>query len=187
MRNIIFLSIFILTSISAICQESELANIRASYSLGENTKKLIEQNDLKEIQSEFGETDKVDNLIAAIKSEKFKSAAYKLDTDMYFNPDINKYVFAIYSSKWIRTESQWGLSDYLFVIELIIDNDGLNNKPKVIRRRIVVESSDLKKWWQSLMDSYHEPKFQRAIWAEKYKLFPPPPPPPQTTAWLNKN
>jgi len=66
----------------------------------------------------------------------------------------------------------------------MIEHNNSNNEPRVTRRRILNQNLDLKKWWQSLMDSYNKPKFQRKKWADEYKLVPPPP--PQTRVWFEK-
>lgn len=186
MRNYKLIFIFLFLSLTGVCQNNKLKEIRESYSLGDNIKKLIDQNKLSELKSEFGQTDKTNTLISLIKNEKSKNGQYKLSSDIYFNPDLNKYVFTIYSSKWIKTESEWGLSDYLYIIELLIEHNDSTNKSSIIKRRILDQSSDLKKWWQSFMDSYNMPKFQRKKWSDEYKLVPPPPPPPQTTEWFKK-
>ncbi|MBU2920048.1 hypothetical protein KO504_01720 [Winogradskyella psychrotolerans] len=186
MRNYTLIFILLFISLTGNCQDAKLKEIRASYSLGEKTKKLIEQNKFSELKSDFGQTAKLNTLISLIQSEKAKSGEYKLSSDIYFNPDINKYVYTIYSSKWIKTESDWGLNDYLYIVELIIEHNNSNNELRVTQRSILDQNSDLKKWWQSLMDSYNKPKFQRKKWADEYKLVPPPPPPPQTTEWFKK-
>ncbi|WP_178989723.1 hypothetical protein [Winogradskyella schleiferi] len=99
MRNYTLTFIFLYISLTGNCQDAKLEEIRASYSLGEKTKKVIKQNKLSQLKYDLGQTDKTNILISLIQSEKAKSGEYKLSSDIYFNPVINKYVYTIYSYK----------------------------------------------------------------------------------------
>lgn len=169
-----------------ISQDITLEKIRASYSLGERIKKLIEQKDVAGLKAQLGETDQTKRLISLLQSEKSTNNAYKIFSDIYYNPDINKFVFTIYKSKWIKTESDWGLNDYAYVAEFAIPNNSLADTSEIKLKKASNQASDLKTWWRSLMRSYRLSKFQRKKWADNYGLVPPPPPPPQSTEWFSK-
>lgn len=186
MKKQIFFFFFLQISLTTIGQDNKLKEILGSYNFGQKTKTLIEKNKLAELKSEFEQTENINSLISLIKSNNLKELEYELHSDIYFNPDLKKYVFTIYCSKWIKTNSDWGLNDYLFIIELLIHHNKSMNQFQITSRKILDQNSDLKKWWQSLMDTYKKPKFQRNKWAEMYDLVPPPPPPPQTTEWFKK-
>ena len=179
-----FTFLTIIISFNLIGQNPSKSDILTSYSIGNEIKELIEKSEIAELKAEFRQTDNINSLIELIQTEKFKSGVYSLNSDIYFNPGLNKFIFTIYSYKWIKTDSDWGLNDYLFVIELEIEHKSDTGSAKISNRHILNQNSDLKNWWRSLMLSYRNPKFLRDKWAADFKLVPPPPPPPQTIEWF---
>ncbi|MFD2725097.1 hypothetical protein [Hyunsoonleella rubra] len=177
-----FLAFLVLSS--GFSQEINPRVIGVCYSKGEKIKAMIEENNIFQLKKEFGQTKNLESLLASIKGRKSKNSSYGISSDIYYDPDSKKYIFTIYSSRWIKTESDWGLNDYRFVIELMIEYVESNNEATIHHRRILNQNSNLKRWWQSFIDSYNNSKFQRKKWADEYGLVPPPPPPPQTTEWF---
>lgn len=174
---------FSLIVISQNENNSKLNEIRACYSTGLDIKRQIEQGNFSQLKKlKLKESSRLDSLISI---EQDKTKEYEFHTDMYFNPDLNAYAFTIYNSKWIKTGSNWGLSEYLYVIELLIDFKETAKKPHIKSVKIILEELEIKKWWLSLMKTYKESKFLRKKWADKYGLIPPPPPPPEDEEWLN--
>lgn len=164
-------------------QEITKETIVTAFAEGEKVAVAIEDNDLIAINNLL-DTATARELTAFRESEKYESGEYKIFRDVFFYPPTNSYRLTIYASKWIETDSDWGLNDYLFVLELKVEYDVLNKAATITDHRLLDQDSDLKSWWRFFIGSYRDPGMLRDKWAKEFKLVPPPPPPPQTTDWF---
>ena len=159
-----------------LAQEPTQGEVALCYELGKKTLEHIQQQDENALQREFKQDKNLPTLLTALKSEKAKSGEYEIHWDVYYHADRKHCVFFIYAAKHIETESDWGLNDYLYIIEIDIQNKPSPNAPEIIQKRIVSSDTSRKKWWQSLMNSYNDPRYLREKWFKISKIPPPPPP-----------
>jgi len=155
-------------------------SILRSYALGDEIAVAIQNKDIVTLNKLLGSTADARALLALRQTEEASKETYDTRKDIYYHPDFESYIFTIHCARWIETDSDWGLNDYLYVLEMRIDFDAETNKALLIEQRLLQQKKDYRNWWHSLMASYNNPKFLRNQWAKDFNLVPPPPPPPDT-------
>ncbi|WP_108804403.1 hypothetical protein [Aquimarina sp. Aq107] len=166
--------------------EAERIALFACLEKGETISKLISSSKVKKISKAFTNTPNIDYLVEIMDEEVMKHESYILNgPNIFYNPYGDEYIYTIYASKWIDNGTDWGLNDYLFVIQLAFKYDEDSKKISVENSRILKDHIGFKKWWYSFMRSYNEKGCRRNLWAETYNLIPPPPPPPTIEDWIS--
>ncbi|MEM7187177.1 MAG: hypothetical protein AAF466_11015 [Bacteroidota bacterium] len=183
MNKLILLLILFYSGIAA-CQEITEQAVQNALSLGAKVAEAIEENDLVLLNDRLSDTEVARTVNAFVESEDYKTGDYRLFKDIFYYPPHQAFRFTIYASKWIDNETDWGLNDYLFVLELRVDYDFETNEASIGDQRVLDKDSNLKGWWRFFMSSYRDPSFLRDQWAKDFGMVPPPPPPPQTTEWF---
>ncbi|WP_027391289.1 hypothetical protein [Aquimarina latercula] len=188
MNNICKLVVILIVVVScARSDEGERRALFACLEKGKTISKLIMSSKAKKINKTFTNTPNVDYLVEIMDEEVMKHEKYMLShPNIFYNPYGDEYIYTIYASKWIDNGTDWGLNDYLFVIQLAFKYDEDSKKISVENSRILKDHIGFKKWWYSFMRSYKEQACRRNLWAETYNLIPPSPPPPAIEDWISK-
>lgn len=158
--------------------------ILRTYAQGEEVAVAIQNKDIVTLNRLLRFTEDARNLVSLRKTEESSEVVYDTRKDIYYHPDIQSYIFTIHCAKWIKTDSDWGLNDYLYVLEMRLDFDSKTNTVKVVEYHLLQNKKDFRNWWRSFMESYNNPKFLRTQWSKDFNLVPPPPPPPGDTQWF---
>ncbi len=138
----------------------------------------IESKDIKRVKASLSNSVNSDFLIDLLKEQHKLLDENNLIWDFYYNYQNDKIIFVIYSGSSIKDGSKWGLYNYLFITEIMMEYNNSNNSVKISKIRTLRGSQDLKDWWRHYMYTYNSEKHERKIWREKYDFPPPPPPPP---------
>jgi hypothetical protein len=177
----ILLLIFISSVASGQTIDKQL--IQQNYNKGLMVAELIDKSDTASLNEVFHDEDQIMELIKKNNSIDQAKDPLEPSTDIYYDPNSKCFVFTIYKGKPVNNGTEWGLYDYLYVVELLIDPENENDP---FRKSRIIPETEMKQWWQSLMESYKNKNNLRKEWADKYDLVPPPPPPPQTEQWFKK-
>ncbi|MEM7086895.1 MAG: hypothetical protein AAF489_11975 [Bacteroidota bacterium] len=159
------------------------ASIIQTFQHGDQVAFAIENNEIVTLNTLLGDTQDARTLISLWKKGEDSEDKYDILKDIFYHPDIQSYIFTIHYAKWIKTDSDWGLNDYLFVLQLRIDFDSETQTAKIVAHHLFQNKKDIKNWWRFLMTTYNDPKFQRNQWYQDFGLVPPPPPPPEDPNW----
>ncbi|WP_299435977.1 hypothetical protein [uncultured Aquimarina sp.] len=158
---------------------------------GQAIGKLIKESNTKKLSRVFDNVPNVDYLIEILEDNTMKHEKYVLNgPNIFYNPYGDEYIYTIFASKWIDNNTEWGLNDYLFVLQLAFKYDEVSKKVSVEKNRVLKDHAGFKTWWYSFMRSYKEKSCRRKVWADLYGIVPPPPPPPVVEDWIsntNKN
>jgi len=157
-------------------QEVNKNAILNSYKNGSYVKDFIDDSMYSKLTTWFSNNEELEIIM---QRNKNADKSYNIYTDLYYCHKNQCFLFTLIKGKHIPDDTEWGLFDYLFVIEIQMDLE--NQKYKSVK---FVNDSEMKMWWQSLMDSYRNKANKRQEWAEKYNLVPPPPLPPQKKEWM---
>ena len=176
--------LFCCCTISIYGQTITKETIVRTYALGDEIAVAIQNKDLVTLNKLLGSTEDTRALMSLRKTEASSEKEYNTRKDIYYHPDIESYIFTIHCANWIKTDSDWGLNDYLYVLEMRLDYDSEIKTAAVVEYHLLQHKKDFRNWWRSLMESYNNPKFLRTQWYTDFNLVPPPPPPPGDSKWL---
>ncbi|WP_378174796.1 hypothetical protein [Aquimarina sp. SS2-1] len=189
MKNIVLF--FLLFYCCTACNDNKLIQQKAVFSClekGESIAKLIKESNVKKLQKVFVDIPNLNYLIEVLEDEVMKHEKYTLSQpNIFYNPYGDEYIYTIYANKWIDNGTDWGLSDYLFVLQLAFKYDDNSQKVSVANNRILKDHAGFKKWWFSFIKSYTIKSCKREFWADSFGIIPPPPPPPAIEEWLSEN
>jgi hypothetical protein len=171
-------------SFSAYGQTITKESILRTFAQGDEVAVAILEKDIVTLNKLLGNTEDARSLLSLRKTEEASEEKYNTRKDIYYHPDIESYIFTIHCAQWIKTDSDWGLNDYLYVLEMRLNFDPETETAEIAEYHLLQNKKDLKNWWRSLMASYNHPKFLRNQWAKDFNLVPPPPPPPGYVKWL---
>lgn len=179
-----FILFLLYCSFSAHGQIITKESILRTYALGDEVAVAIQQKDIVTLNRLLGSTEDARLLLSLKNTQEASEEKYNTLKSIYYHPDIESYIFTIHSARWIKTDSDWGLNDYLYALEMRLDYDPETKTVEVIAYHLIQHKKGFKNWWRSFMASYNDPKFLRHQWSKDFNLVPPPPPPPGDTKWL---
>lgn len=179
---LIFLTI-VFGSFIASSQTFDKKTILTKYLIGKAVVDWIKESDVDALGREFSNCPNLNGFVKIIKDKRHNADSLVMTPSIYYSPNDKAFVFTISAGKFINNGTDWGLFDYLFVIELRINSKV--GEDVVTKRTIFVDDEiKLKSWWISFMQSYNNKECLRDEWADKFGLVPPPPPPPKRISWL---
>ncbi len=161
-------------------------DILQGYYVGHKAFEAIQILDNQLIEDYYKDTSNLSFLVQGIESGRFQEDSLKISKDIMYNRETGHFEFLVFGGNYLPSDDEWGLFDYHFVVQIEIDLKLKERKDQILKTSIIkgTDMDDLKKWWQSYMDSYKDPKFAKKEIADKYGLIPPPPPPPETEDWF---
>jgi len=179
-----FTVLFCFCAISIYGQTITKETIIRTYTLGDEIAIAIQEKDIVSLNNLLGNTEDARALVSLRKTEESSKAQFNTGKDIYYHPDIESYIFTIHCANWVKTDSDWGLNDYLYVLEIRLDYDSETETAELVEYHLLQHTKDFRNWWRSFMESYNNPKFLRTQWSTDFNLVPPPPPPPGDTKWF---
>lgn len=182
-KSILIASLLFLFSLSSISQEYSKQDILNCFWIGDEIRARFSNNDYYFLSSKFGKSRSINRLEELLVSEKYQSGEYDLLSNMYYDRDLELYIFNLICAKWIKNDTDWGLYDYLFVFSIQIDYDINTRTGSVENHKLISTNENLRSWWRHLMLTYRQEAYLRDFWAKKYSFIPPPPPPPASKEW----
>ncbi|MDH7445625.1 hypothetical protein [Aquimarina sp. 2201CG14-23] len=183
-KNIVKLFVLLILMQSCNRGNADKKAVFASLEKGEAISKLIKDSNTEKLKKVFVNIPNIEYLLEIVEDDIIRHEQYELSQpNIFYNPYGDEYIYTVYANKWIDNNTEWGLSDYLFVLQLAFTYDDSSNKVTAVKQRILKDHVGFKKWWYSFMRSYTEKTCRRDEWADMYGLVPPPPPPPATEDW----
>ena len=178
--------LFIFCTIVLSGQNVNKDDLLICFRTGDEIRYNLERQVNNDVFLPFKESNSINRLREHLESNKFQSGEYNLQSSMHFVPTTKKFIVSVICAKWIKTNTDWGLNDYLFIFELHIDYNKALKSAKIVNHRLYDKNSNLKEWWQQHMNTYKQDKYGRSVWGKERKFVPPPPPPPETEDWFYK-
>lgn len=175
-----------LQQLSAQIPEKE--QIMDGYYVGHKVFETIETNNYDLIGKYFLDTTNIKDVQEVLNSKETSiQQEIKITKDVMYNQQSKKFEFIVYAGKYITTNDNWGLYDYLFVIQMEIDLSKKGRENQVLNTLIIggEDLSKLKIWWRNYMETYRQKEiYAKKEISDKYGLVPPPPPPPESKDWF---
>jgi len=169
-------------------QIPEKEKIMDGYYIGHKVYEAIEMNNYDLIAKYYSDTTSLKAVQEILNSkEAFIQQEIKITKDVMYNQNSKKFEFVVYAGKYIPTNDEWGLYDYLFIIQMEIDLSK-KEREKQVQNTQIIDGKDLGKlkiWWRNYLQTYSQNEiYAKKEIAEKYGLVPPPPPPPESKDWF---
>lgn len=163
-------------------------NILDGYYIGHKVFEAIETNNHDLIGLYFSDTTNIKVVQEVLNSaETSAQGEVNITKDVMYNQQSKKFEFVVYAGKYVPTKDEWGLFDYLFVIQMEIDLSQNEIENQVLNALIIdgADMSKLKIWWRNYMETYRQKEiYAKKEIADNYGLVPPPPPPPESEDWF---